>query len=349
MIPAGVADRRWRSSCPGTPRSTRATAGPTSCPSSSARTSIGSPPASASSVARGPFFYLPVLFSDSFPWSLFSGPGVHRLVERTQRRRRPRAIASGRVRTLLWLWIAVFVGFFSLSAGKQDLYIFPIVPAVCALAGWAIARASRAGAACRRPLAQSARSAALLFIVGARPRLPVRRSAGAAYAIEGVARDRRDRARDRRAGDLVRAGVSASSAACVAACRPASSRCRSSSCLRRFPSFEAYKPVPGSPRPSPARGAGRCRRHLRRRRCRASSTTCGGTSRSCSMSTSWSSLLKSGQAGLRGDVGGGLRRGARRSARAAVRHRPRPTFDVRLKNVLAARPAAAAGAGDEPV
>ena len=41
------------------------------------------------------------------------------------------------------------VGFFSLSAGKQDLYIFPIVPAVAALGGVAIARGlvgRRAGA-----------------------------------------------------------------------------------------------------------------------------------------------------------------------------------------------------------
>ena len=40
-----------------------------------------------------------------------------------------------RIRTLLWLWILVIVGFFSLSVAKQDLYIFPIVPAVVALAG----------------------------------------------------------------------------------------------------------------------------------------------------------------------------------------------------------------------
>ena len=31
------------------------------------------------------------------------------------------------IETLLWCWIGAIVGFFSLSAGKQDLYIFPIV------------------------------------------------------------------------------------------------------------------------------------------------------------------------------------------------------------------------------
>jgi hypothetical protein len=48
---------------------------------------------------------------------------------------------TARVRTLLWVWILVIVGFFSLSAGKQDLYIYPIVPAIVALASVAIARA----------------------------------------------------------------------------------------------------------------------------------------------------------------------------------------------------------------
>ena len=37
------------------------------------------------------------------------------------------------IRRLLWLWIVVFVVVFSLSQTKQDLYIFPVVPAVAAL------------------------------------------------------------------------------------------------------------------------------------------------------------------------------------------------------------------------
>jgi hypothetical protein len=44
-----------------------------------------------------------------------------------------------RIRTLLGIWVAVFVVFFSASAAKQDLYIFPIAPAVAALAGVTIA------------------------------------------------------------------------------------------------------------------------------------------------------------------------------------------------------------------
>jgi 4-amino-4-deoxy-L-arabinose transferase-like glycosyltransferase len=89
---------------------------------------------------RGYFWYLPVVFSDSFPLSLFLFPAAAMWI-----RERRRAVVAGdssfRTQTLLWVWIFVIVGFFSLSEGKQDLYIFPIVPAVVALAGIAIARA----------------------------------------------------------------------------------------------------------------------------------------------------------------------------------------------------------------
>lgn len=86
---------------------------------------------------RGWFFYVPVLFSDSFPWSAFLIPAAYAWW--TSRRAAP-ATLDGRVRTLLWIWILTIVGFFSLSAAKQDLYIFPIVPAVAALAGIEIVR-----------------------------------------------------------------------------------------------------------------------------------------------------------------------------------------------------------------
>jgi 4-amino-4-deoxy-L-arabinose transferase-like glycosyltransferase len=78
---------------------------------------------------RGPWFYLPVVLSDSFPWSLLLfAAAAAAWRERT------------RLETLLWCWIGAIVVFFSLSAGKQDLYIFPIVPAVAALGGLAIHR-----------------------------------------------------------------------------------------------------------------------------------------------------------------------------------------------------------------
>jgi 4-amino-4-deoxy-L-arabinose transferase-like glycosyltransferase len=88
--------------------------------------------------SRPVWFYLPVVFSDSFPWSLFLvAAGAAWIRER--RTRAATADPARRIRTLLWLWIAVIVLFFTASAAKQDLYIFPIVPAVAALAGIAIA------------------------------------------------------------------------------------------------------------------------------------------------------------------------------------------------------------------
>jgi 4-amino-4-deoxy-L-arabinose transferase-like glycosyltransferase len=90
--------------------------------------------------ARGPFFYVPVLLSDTLPWSLCLPAVV--MAWRADRKsgREPDAL---RIRTLLLLWIAVTVVFFSLSQTKQDLYIFPIVTAVAALGGDWVARVLR--------------------------------------------------------------------------------------------------------------------------------------------------------------------------------------------------------------
>jgi 4-amino-4-deoxy-L-arabinose transferase-like glycosyltransferase len=191
-------------------------------------------------VERGPWFYLPVLFSDSFPWSLFMVPAF---IASVRERRLPAAEgdASGRVRTLLWLWIAVFVGFFSFSAGKQDLYIFPIVPAVCALAGWSIARAS-GGPGLPSTSRTAAIIGALLVIAGA-GLVYLSIVAGASYAIEGVAAIGFAglvagalaiwfglRQRVFAAGVALTTGFVVLSAIFV---------------MRTLPSFEAYKPVPG--------------------------------------------------------------------------------------------------------
>ena len=78
---------------------------------------------------RGPWFYLPIVLSDSFPLSLLL-PCAAAAAWKTRTR----------IETLLWCWIAAIVGFFSVSVGKQDLYIFPIVSAVAALGGVTIAR-----------------------------------------------------------------------------------------------------------------------------------------------------------------------------------------------------------------
>ena len=114
--------------------------------------------------ADRPFWwYLPVVFSDSFPWSIFLVPAA--VLWWRDRRSATERDSSIRVQTLLWIWIFVIVGFFSLSAGKQDLYIYPIVPAVVALAGVVIAR-SLDGTISERPrigLATGVIAAILIF------------------------------------------------------------------------------------------------------------------------------------------------------------------------------------------
>jgi 4-amino-4-deoxy-L-arabinose transferase-like glycosyltransferase len=122
---------------------------------------------------RGPWFYLPVVLSDSFPWSVLLFAAGAAWKQRT------------RIETLLWCWIAAIVGFFSLSAGKQDLYIFPIVPAVAALGGIAIAR-GLADPAWRTWLTRTlAATGALLALAGAAV-LYLFDTAGRIYALDGA-------------------------------------------------------------------------------------------------------------------------------------------------------------------
>ena len=88
---------------------------------------------------RGIGFYLPVVFADGFPLSLFLVPAAVGWW-----RDRPSHVSAPHVarRTsiLLWLWIFAIVGFFSFSHDKQDLYILPILPAVAALGASAVTR-----------------------------------------------------------------------------------------------------------------------------------------------------------------------------------------------------------------
>jgi 4-amino-4-deoxy-L-arabinose transferase-like glycosyltransferase len=83
------------------------------------------------------FYYLPVLLSDALPWSLLLPVAIAVWIrERREQWRSP----DFRIRTLLLLWTAVIVVFFSLSSTKQDLYIFPVVAAVAVLGGDLVAR-----------------------------------------------------------------------------------------------------------------------------------------------------------------------------------------------------------------
>jgi 4-amino-4-deoxy-L-arabinose transferase-like glycosyltransferase len=191
-------------------------------------------------VERGPLFYLPVLFSDSFPWAAFL---VAAFIAwwRERRHAHGQGDPSRRVRTLLWIWIAVFVGFFSLSAGKQDLYIFPIVPAVAALAGWVLARAI--GGRERTPAAISAAVAGSALLIVGGGLLYLFEAVGASYALEGV-------------GVIAAIGIGTGVLAVVYGWRERVGAAAFSLAsgfvalsfvfvLRTLPSFEAYKPVPG--------------------------------------------------------------------------------------------------------
>ena len=75
--------------------------------------------------SRGALFYIPVMFGDLFPWSLFIPVAMWWGF---------RERANPVVRLLL-IWIVAIVAFFSLSGTKEDLYILPIVTAEAALIG----------------------------------------------------------------------------------------------------------------------------------------------------------------------------------------------------------------------
>ncbi len=192
--------------------------------------------------SRGPEFYAPVIFTDSFPWSLFLIAGAAWWFG-DRRSARARGDGSFRIRTLLWIWIVAIVGFFTFSHAKQDLYIFPIVPAVAALAGTFIIRADF-GLERRWRTALRATAAAIgaLLAAGGAGALYVFQSGGSVYALDGAAL----------VGIIAVAG---GAAACLVA---ASGRARLALftsaaalvvmqwifVLRVLPSFERYKPVP---------------------------------------------------------------------------------------------------------
>jgi 4-amino-4-deoxy-L-arabinose transferase-like glycosyltransferase len=75
---------------------------------------------------RDIFFYIPVVLGDLFPWTLFLVAGLGWGAMSLWNRESP-------IARLLMLWIVWHVGVFSFSESKQDLYVFPIVPALAAL------------------------------------------------------------------------------------------------------------------------------------------------------------------------------------------------------------------------
>jgi 4-amino-4-deoxy-L-arabinose transferase-like glycosyltransferase len=123
---------------------------------------------------RGLWFYIPVVFTDSFPWSLLLP------VAAVAAWRQP-----SRLQTLLWCWILAITGFFSLSAGKQDLYIFPIVPAVAVLGGLAIER-GLSDQRWRKPVAWTLAAAGLLLALAGAAVLFLFDTTGRVYTLNGA-------------------------------------------------------------------------------------------------------------------------------------------------------------------
>ena len=177
------------------------------------------------------------------------------------------------------------------------------------------ARARRRGGAvsCSRPPAASTRSTAALIVGGRRARRR-RRS----RSFFGVTR------RPAAAALSLLAAVVAVNWAFV---------------LRVLPEFERYKPVPAFSRTLQERlAAGRRRRALPGRRCRAWSSTCAGT---------WTSTSTSRRSSARSAPAGGSTRCCRPTTTPRWRRRSppspacidrRPTFEVKLRQVLARQP-----------
>ena len=187
--------------------------------------------------SRAVWFYLPVVLTDGLPWSLCL-PGAVALWWRE--RNSSRLTPQGRIRTLLLVWIAVFVGFFSCSQTKQDLYIFPIVGAVTVLAADFIARALTAEQRNRWFLGAFWAVAGVLMLAGAGV-LWLFVQAAAAYEVSGA----------RPAGLLFVLGGAAiatlllmrrHAAAVLATLAVTVAFCWTLS-LRVLPDFERYKPV----------------------------------------------------------------------------------------------------------
>jgi len=201
---------------------------------------------------RGPFFYLPVVFTDLyFPWSLLL-PAALALVPWSGIPRGPAAgpaVAApaalvGRARLLLGLWIVVIVAFFSLSNGQQDLYVLPFVVAGAALVGGLLDGwlAGEWGRRLDRAATGSVSFAAIVFVL-----------IGAAGAwLAGGLSGRLDLAGVIPAGALLAAGGTAAAVALARRSRTAAVAALTVSLIaahwilvaRVLPDFERYKPVP---------------------------------------------------------------------------------------------------------
>ena len=72
------------------------------------------------------WFFLPVILAGSFPWWILAAAGAKSRARDLRLQRDP-------ARVYLWLWLVVPLVFFSLSRGKQEQYVLPLVPAIALL------------------------------------------------------------------------------------------------------------------------------------------------------------------------------------------------------------------------
>jgi 4-amino-4-deoxy-L-arabinose transferase-like glycosyltransferase len=182
---------------------------------------------------RGYFFYLPVLVGDLFPWSLYLPLAAWLFFKSPRTERRSHE-------SLLWLWAIVIVLFFSVSRTKQDLYIFPIVTAVAALSGIAVARGTEPAGQGGGGFMVTSVLASLLLIAGGAVALYL--FAGPTYPLAGVYS----------VAFIAGLGGVAAAAAALSDRRFAVAGLLALTMigvnwifvLRTLPSFERYKPVP---------------------------------------------------------------------------------------------------------
>lgn len=84
---------------------------------------------------RNVLFYLPVLLGELLPWAPLVVAPIATIALGW---RAPRREGDTGLERLLWLWVVIFVAVFSVSRTKEDLYIFPVVPAVAVLVASAL-------------------------------------------------------------------------------------------------------------------------------------------------------------------------------------------------------------------
>jgi 4-amino-4-deoxy-L-arabinose transferase-like glycosyltransferase len=182
---------------------------------------------------RGLLFYLPVVFGDTLPWSLALIPAAVLAWRAGFRDLR------GRLLVLLWIWVVAITGFFTLSATKQDLYLFPIILAVAVLIGDVLAAGDDEAGPMRR---WSLAGGGVVLVAAAGLVQLVFGGAGRMYELDGT---------------TVITGLAALGGVAVVALAAAGRAWQAGVAMavtmialnwvfivRTLPSFERYKPVP---------------------------------------------------------------------------------------------------------